>query len=257
MMERLGLVLLLCLCAVVLNSRAAVAPAPEAAAAELGENQVRITWLGHAFFLIESKQARVAVDPYNASVGYPIPDVTADVVLVTHEHGDHNNVSVVKGSPTVVRGVGQHAASGIAVRGVATKHYDDPKNASRGDNTVFVWQQGGIRLAHCGDLGHVLSDAQVGEVGPVDVLMIPVGGHFTVDVPKTKQVVQQLKPSVVLPMHYRTDATSSRLPIAGVDDFLGLMKDAAEIDNEGKHTVTLSADALPKDKPRVIVMSWK
>jgi len=249
-MERLTVVALMCLCAVMLGSRVV--------AAEVGDNEARITWLGHAFFLVESKQARIAMDPFNASVGYPIPDVTADVVLVTHEHGDHNNVGAVKGSPTVVRGAGQHGAVGIAVKGVATKHYDDPKNARRGPNTVFVWQQGGIKLAHCGDLGHVLSDAQVAEIGPVDVLMIPVGGFYTIDAQKAKRVVDQLKPKIVFPMHYRTDAMSGKKsPLAPVDDFLGVMNEEAVIENDGKHSVMLSAATLAPGKPRVIVMSWK
>ncbi len=251
MMERLAIVVLMCLCAVLLGSRAGAAPA------DLGEKQVRVTWFGHAYFLVESRQARVVMDPVNASVGYPIPDVTADVVLVTHGHGDHNNVSAVKGSPTVVRGTGEHRAGGISFKGVATKHYDDPANARRGDNTVFVWQQGGIRLCHCGDLGHILSDAQVAEIGPVDVLMIPVGGHFTIDATKAKRVVHQLKPKVIFPMHYLTEATSRRLPIVGVDDFLGLMKPDAAIEQDDNHTATLSPSALPQDKPRVIVLSWE
>lgn len=249
-MERLGLLLLMCLCAVLLGARVS--------AAEVGEKQIRITWFGHAFFLVESKQARVATDPFNDRVGYPIPDVTADIALVTHEHGDHNNVAAVKGSPTVVRGIGQHEATGMAVKGVATKHFDDPANAGRGDNTVFVWQQGGIKLAHCGDLGHVLSDAQVAEIGSVDVLMIPVGGFYTIDAQKAQRVIGQLKPKVILPMHYRTDAMSGgRSPLSPVDDFIGVMKADAAIENEGKHAVTLSAGALPKDKPHIIVLNWK
>ncbi|MGD8240747.1 MAG: MBL fold metallo-hydrolase [Armatimonadota bacterium] len=250
-MDRLAIIALMCLCAVVLGSRAGAAPG------DLGEKQIRITWFGHAFFLVESKETRVAMDPVNESVGYPIPDVSADVLLVTHGHGDHNNVAAVKGGPTVVSGTGPHEAAGISFKGIATKHFDDPANARRGDNTIFVWQQSGITLAHCGDLGHPLTDAQVAEIGDVDVLMIPVGGHFTIDAQEARRVVHQLKPKVILPMHYRTEATSSRLPIVGVDDFVGLMKDEATVENDGKHSATLTADALPQDKPRVIVLAWK
>lgn len=102
-----------------------------------------------------------------------------------------------------------------------------------------------------------LNRAQVAEIGPVDVLMIPVGGHFTIDATKAKRVVHQLKPKVILPMHYLTEATSRRLPIVGVDDFLGLMKPDAAIEQEGNHTVTLSPSALVQDKPRAIVLSWE
>jgi len=249
-MAELGVMFLACVLAAALVS--------PAAAAEVGERQVRITWLGHAFFLLESVEGRVATDPYNESVGYPMPDVTADLVLVTHEHGDHGNVAAVKGSPEVLRGVGEHEAAGIAVKGTATKHYDDPKDAGRGENTIFVWEQGGVRLAHCGDLGHVLSEAQVAEVGAVDVLMVPVGGFYTIDAAKAKLVVAQFKPQVVLPMHYRTEAMEGkRSPLAAVDDFLGLMQAEATIENEGQHSITLSADALPEDRPRVAVLSWK
>jgi L-ascorbate metabolism protein UlaG (beta-lactamase superfamily) len=249
-MERSGFIFLACVCAVALGSRLM--------AAEIGENEVRITWPGHAFFLVESREARVAIDPYNEGVGYPMPDVSADVVLVTHEHGDHNNVGAVKGSPVVVRGVGPHEAAGIAVKGIATKHYDDPKDTRRGDNTVFAWEQAGVRVAHCGDLGHLLSETQVAEVGPIDVLMIPVGGFYTIDAAEAKRVVAQLEPKVVLPMHYRTDVMEGKpSPLAPVDDFLGLMKDAANVKREGKHSITLSADTLPQDKPDVVLLTWK
>lgn len=248
-MERFLVMLLACVCTVALGSRVT--------AAEFGEKEVRITWLGHAFFLVESREGRVAIDPYNERVGYPMPDITAEVVLVTHEHGDHNNVGAIKGNPRVVRSVGQHEVGGVAVKGVATKHYHDPKDARRGDNTVFVWEQGGVRLAHCGDLGHVLSDAQVAEVGAIDALMIPVGGFYTIDAAKAKSVVGQLRPKVVLPMHYRSEAVAGRdSPLAPVDDFLGLMKTEATIEKEGKHSITLSAGTPPHDRPRTVVLSW-
>lgn len=179
-----------------------------------------IKWLGHSCFLITSKKGvRIVTDPYAVGGGInysPIREI-ADVVLVSHGHADHNNVSAVQGKPEVVKGSGVRTARGIQFRGVATYH-DGSKGKLRGANIAFCFTVDDIKLCHLGDLGHVLSQVQMDEVGSVDVLFIPVGGSFTIDATEAGQVCDQLNPKVIIPMHFKTPKCA--YPVASVADFL-------------------------------------
>lgn len=178
---------------------------------------MKLTWYGHACFLIEGNGVKILTDPFDKSVGYPIPQVTPDIVTVSHEHYDHNAVGSVKGSFLVVRGPGEHSAKGVKIKGVATYH-DRSGGKERGKNTVFVLEVEGIKIAHLGDLGHVLTPAQVEEIGSVDVLLVPVGGTYTIDADDAVKVVNQLDPQVVVPMHFKTP--HCQINIAPVEGFL-------------------------------------
>jgi L-ascorbate metabolism protein UlaG (beta-lactamase superfamily) len=137
--------------------------------------------------------------------------------VVSHEHGDHNNVAAVQGKPEVVKGPGAKTAKGIRFTGVATSH-DTSQGTQRGSNTIFCFTVDDLTLCHLGDLGHALSQAQVTEIGAVDILFVPVGGFFTIDATVADQVCNQLRPKVIVPMHFKTSKCA--YPIAGVEDFL-------------------------------------
>lgn len=181
---------------------------------------MKVKWLGHACFLITSKSGlKVITDPYAVGGGIdysPIKEM-ADVVVVSHDHGDHNNVSVVQGKPEVVKGSGTKTVKGMRFKGVATSH-DASQGQQRGLNTVFCFAMDDLKLCHLGDLGHVLSPGQVAEIGAVDILFVPVGGFFTIDAVVASQVCNQLKPKVAIPMHFKTPKCA--YPIADVEDFL-------------------------------------
>lgn len=182
---------------------------------------MRIEWKGHAsFLLISSKGVRVLTDPFDEHVGYPLPNVEVDVATVSHLHGDHNYTDSLLGKPVIIEGAGEHEAAGIVIKGVATYH-DPEQGKKRGKNTVFVIKMDGLNICHLGDLGHLLTSKQVSDIGQVDVLFVPVGGFFTIDTKQAYEVVQQLRPALVLPMHYKLDKRVT-LPIAPVDEFLGL-----------------------------------
>jgi L-ascorbate metabolism protein UlaG (beta-lactamase superfamily) len=181
---------------------------------------MRIKWLGHACFLVTSEGGvRIITDPYAVGGGINYSPITeaADVVLVSHDHGDHNNVSAVQGKPEVIKGPGTKTANGVHFRGVAASH-DTSQGAQRGSNTIFCFTVDDLTLCHLGDLGHVLSQAQVTEIGAVDILFVPVGGFFTIDAAVADQVCNQLKPKAIVPMHFKTSKCA--YPIAGVEDFL-------------------------------------
>jgi L-ascorbate metabolism protein UlaG (beta-lactamase superfamily) len=190
---------------------------------------MKVKWLGHSCFLVTSKGGlRIIIDPYavGAGINYAPIEETADIVVVTHGHGDHSNVSAVRGGPEVVEGSGTKTAQGIQFRGVASYH-DGSHGAQRGPNTVFCFTIDDIKLCHTGDLGHVLSTGQVNEIGAVDVLFVPVGGFYTIDAPVASQVCDQLKPKVVIPMHFKTPRCA--YPIAGVEDFLKGKKNVRKV----------------------------
>lgn len=219
---------------------------------------MQITYLGHATFVIDGDGSKILIDPYDDKVGYPIPSVDADAVLVSHEHGDHANVAMAKGKPEVVRGlsdgdwrkISKHPLGKVAVSSVATYH-DDTQGSQRGRNTIFILETEGLRIVHLGDLGHLLDRAQATAIGHPDVVMIPVGGHYTIDAAQAKQVLDELQPRVVIPMHYKTEVNAG-WPIGTLEGFSGVI---GHTKNVG-HTVSVDRAKLPETR-EVWVMSWK
>ncbi len=177
-----------------------------------------IQWLGHACFIITAvARTRVVTDPFDAAVGYPFEGVEAEAVTVSHGHFDHNAVSRVGGKPEVVKGAVEKTVHGIVFKGTAT-HHDGAGGRKRGANTVFTFVMDGITVCHLGDLGHTLGPDKVKAIGKVDVLLLPVGGTYTIDAVQAAEVAEALKPRIIVPMHYKTDVID--FPISGVDAFL-------------------------------------
>jgi L-ascorbate metabolism protein UlaG (beta-lactamase superfamily) len=216
------------------------------------KTEVTIKWLGHSSFLISlNDEIKIVTDPFDSSVGYPLPDVTADVCLVSHEHFDHNNVSIVKGKPVVLKGTGEKEAKNIKFKGIPSFH-DEKQGSQRGKNTIFTWELGGIRFAHLGDLGVELSSSQVKEIGAVDVLFVPVGGFYTIDATVATKVVASLNPKVIIPMHYKMPFMGASFPIAKVDEFL---KGKENVVKMGKNSVSFIKETLPK-KTTIYVLEF-
>jgi len=210
---------------------------------------MKIKWLGHACFLITSEKGpRVITDPYGATGGLsygPIKE-PADVVIITHDHLDHNNAKAVAGAE-VVKGPGTNRAKGIEFLGLPT-HHDEKGGRERGENTVFCFILDGLRVCHLGDLGRPLSDAEAKQIGKVDVLFIPVGGFYTIDARGASGVVDQLGPGVVIPMHYKTPRLG--WSIAGVEPFLQGKPRVRQVKGS---EVELKADQLPPAQEIVVL----
>lgn len=206
---------------------------------------MKIKWLGHACFLIEGDETAIITDPYNEDLPYRAPDLPAEVVLVSHEHFDHNAVERVGGDPVVVRGVGKHRAAGINFNGLGSFH-DKAQGAERGPNTIFSFQLEGMNLVHLGDLGHLLTDEQVAGLSAVEVMFIPVGGHFTIGPDDAMQVIERFPGlKVVFPMHYKTDRLGENFPIAPVDNFIHKVRPVKQI---GSSEVTFTREGLPMQR---------
>ena len=217
---------------------------------------MKITWLGHASFLLESRDGtKVVTDPfeagsYDGAVGYPEIDACADIVTVSHEHADHNAVDCVGGEPQVIRDTETRDIKGVTIRGVNTYH-DESKGQDRGRNTIYVMDIDGVSFGHLGDLGHPLSDEELESLGKVDVLFTPVGGYYTIGPEVAKKTAEALGAKVIVPMHYKTEALG--FPIQPVDDFLKLMD---HVDRVGSKSVEINKDELG-DEPRVVVLDYQ
>jgi L-ascorbate metabolism protein UlaG (beta-lactamase superfamily) len=201
---------------------------------------MKIKWLAHASFLITTNSGtRIITDPYKTdeSIRYGEIKETADIVTVSHGHNDHANVAAVRGSPQVVKASGTF--KNIKIRAVPAAH-DNSNGSQRGANIIFCLEVDGISVCHCGDLGHQLTDAQIRGIGRVDVLMVPVGGFFTIDAAAATRVCEQLKPRIILPMHYKTDKVG--LPIGGVEAFI---KGKNNVTRAEGSEIEVSADKLP------------
>jgi len=189
---------------------------------------VKLKWFGHAMFGVESPRGiRVVTDPYPRGMGYGPAGAEAEVVTISHEHFDHNAADEVGGEPVVLRGLGasgqwvRHARtlSDVQLTAIGGTYHDDRQGTIRGLNCLWRIETGGIRILHLGDLGHVPPPAVAAAAGRVDVLLVPVGGVYTIDAGTADRVVDAYKPQVVIPMHYRTEAVKD-WPIAPVDEFL-------------------------------------
>jgi L-ascorbate metabolism protein UlaG (beta-lactamase superfamily) len=235
------------------------------AASAADAKKVVLRWHGQSFFDLETSQGtRIAFDPH-AIEAYGRISVRADLVLISHNHNDHTQVEVIEGRDkkviTGLKGSGkkiewnrvdeQFRDAHIRTVGV---YHDNAQGMERGRNTVFIVEMDGLRFVHLGDLGHLLTDAQIKEIGPVDVLMIPVGGVYTINGSEAKQVVEQLKPrQYVIPMHYGTKDYDDVLP---VDEFLDEQPKGSVKNYQLTNKLTIESDYRPA-APLIAVLNWK
>ncbi len=170
-----------------------------------------ITWYGRSCFRIEAKEGSVLIDPFSKEIGLKPPRIKDDIVLATHQHRDHNAVEDANPEAFIIQNPGEYENHGIAIRGIQSFH-DNKEGAERGLNTIYVLKAEDLSICHLGDLGHVLTDHQVEDIGDVDILMIPVGGGgYTLDAKMAVEVINQIEPKVVIPMHYKDGSLNDKL----------------------------------------------
>jgi len=211
---------------------------------------MKIKWLGHSSFLVTSDGGvKIITDPYATGMGIDYDQIqeSADVVLVSHAHPDHNNVAAVKGDPQTIMEPSTQTAKGIEFKGIATYH-DEDEGKQRGPNTVFAFTVDGVNTCFLGDLGHQLSSEQAAQIGEVDVLLVPVGGFFTIDAENATKICDTLKPKVVIPMHYKTDKCA--YPLAMLDDFINGKQ---QMSHENDSEVELTKEQLPSATQIVVL----
>ena len=212
---------------------------------------MKIKYLGHSSFLMtESTGTAVVCDPYGSEVGFVMPPVRADAVTVSHHHYDHDNVSAVSGSPVVLDREQGYSLPGVEIQAIKSFH-DERLGALRGENVIFKFRMDGLDVCHLGDLGEDCSPELIEAILPVNVLLIPVGGTYTIDAAMAKEYVDRIMPDVVIPMHYRTKFCT--LDIDKVDEFLERFDDGADIE-KGANEISLSREDIDGERTKIIVM---
>lgn len=188
---------------------------------------MEIKWIGHSSFLLtDSKGRKLLTDPFDDTLGYTIFNGDCDVVTVSHQHFDHNYIDKVKDKAEILNKVGFFNLCDIPIEGIHSYH-DDVHGSKRGDNIIYIIEMDGYRICHLGDLGHMLTEKDIEELGRVDVLLIPVGGNFTIDGKQAAELAVKIHPHIIIPMHYKTPNLS--LPIDGAETFLKHMKNGEKL----------------------------
>lgn len=211
---------------------------------------MEITWLGHACFRLKGKDSVVLMDPCPKSTGYAIGRQPADIVTISHDHDDHNWTETITGGPKLLTGPGEYEIGGVLLTGVRTYH-DAKKGAEHGRNTVFLAEVDEVRVCHLGDLGHVLTEEQIESLSDIDVLLVPVGGHTTIDAEAAAEIVSLLEPKLVVPMHYQTEASAA--PLDPLDKFI---KQMGASDTTPQPKLTVAKGNLPA-QTQVVVLEYR
>ncbi len=212
---------------------------------------MEITYIGHSCFKIKGKDISIVIDPYDPKIGYKLPKLEADLLLTTHDHFDHHNISGVSGYKLLIDGPGEYEVSGAFVYGIPTYH-DDKKGEERGSQTIYMIDIDGFTLIHLGDLGHELSTEMLEKVSKVDVLMVPIGGVYTLDAEKAVNVISAIEPGIVIPMHYKTPDLVGFDKLEGIDKFMDEMGVENNIKKEEKLKISSSSD-IPEETEVVIL----
>lgn len=214
---------------------------------------MKIEYLGHSCFkLTESTGTSVVCDPFGEEVGYDLPEITADAVTVSHHHFDHDNIKAVRGAATVIDSEGSYELPGVDIDGLKSFH-DDAGGANRGGNVIFKFRMDGIDVCHLGDLGEECTSDLIDRILPVNVLMIPVGGNYTIDAEMAKEYVDRIMPDIVIPMHYREKGC--KIDIDKVDDFIDLFEEDTVEEVESSELELMRSDLSGDTK--VIVLGRK
>ncbi len=212
---------------------------------------MKIQWLGHsAFRLTESTGASVITDPFDpAAVGYGMAYLPCDAITSSHGHSDHNNFKGVKGNPVIINQTGTFDVHGIKIHSVQCYH-DSAEGALRGKNIMYQFRLDGVTVCHMGDVGEECTPELIEQLIPVNVLLIPVGGNYTIDAEQAKEYVDRIMPDVVIPMHYKTKHTD--YDIDKVESFLRLFDDECIVE-ENADTLEFDRYDFDGNSTRIIV----
>lgn len=212
-----------------------------------------ITWLGHSCFKLQDKIGADGVtlitDPYSKETGLKLPSLEADLVTVSHDHDDHNNVSAVKGNPRVINCAGEYDVKGVFVEGIDSFH-DEANGEKRGGNIIYRIEIDDISIAHLGDLAHTLDNTELEKLVGTDILLIPVGGNYTLDAKKAVEVISQIEPRMVIPMHYRHPEVKIEL-----DDLEKFIKELGVVPTH-EEKLKISKKDLPAEEMELVVLSF-
>jgi L-ascorbate metabolism protein UlaG (beta-lactamase superfamily) len=212
---------------------------------------IKLKWFGHSFWQITADNITIAIDPFT-DIGYNMDiDITADVLLSSHDHFDHNNINLIKGSPLVIRNQGKYLHAGETYELIKVWH-DKQEGKQRGENLLIKFTAGGKSFLHCGDLGHIPSPDIIQKIKNIDVLMIPVGGVFTIDAAEATELIKLIEPKVIFPMHYLTPALNFEL-----DSLADFLADYSQIIERDDNEIELSDDLFTATQTPIVVLNYE
>ncbi|MDP3995970.1 MAG: MBL fold metallo-hydrolase [bacterium] len=216
---------------------------------------MQINWKGQSCFQIiasqrKGNQVNIVIDPYSEDTGLKVPKLEADVLLVSHAHSDHNNIKAVGGNPFLIQGPGEYEVKETFIQGIPAFH-DSVLGKEKGSNTIYTIEAEDLRICHLGDLGQKeLTPEQVEKIGEVDILMIPVGGTYTISAKEAVKIMSQIEPSIIIPMHYHLPKLKAKLD--GIDDFFRVMG-IKKLDSLARLSIK-KKDILPEEA-KIVVLS--
>jgi len=211
-----------------------------------------ITWLGQSCFKLQDKigpdGVLLVTDPYEDKIGLKMPHFEADIVTISHSHYDHNNIGAIRGNPFIINTAGEYEIKDVFVEGVESAH-DEKEGSERGENIIYRIEMEDISITHLGDLGHVLDAKQLEKLEGTDILLIPVGGKYTINAAKAVEVISQIEPRIVIPMHYKIPGLK--------EDFDGIEKFIKElgIKPRNEEKLKISKKDLPQDDMELVILS--
>ena len=209
-----------------------------------------ITWYGHSCFRLESKDISVLIDPFSAEIGLRPPKIKNEVVLVSHQHPDHNNIEGMPEESFLAKGPGEYEVKGVFIRGIQSFH-DKSQGRDRGLNTIYSIKMEDLSVVHLGDLGQEkLSEEQIEKMGDVDILMIPVGGTYTVNYKEAVEVIHEIEPKIVIPMHYNVPGL--KIDLDGPEKFL---KEIGLTPEKAEKSYKIQKKNLPAEEMKLVIFS--
>ena len=226
----------------------------------------KIYWAGQSCFQISVSNSRdhsadIVIDPFDESIGLKLPNLSADILLVTHQHYDHNNIKGVKparnashsdaggGTPFIIQGPGEYEIKEVFINGIPSFH-DDKEGKEKGQNTIYLIEAEDLRFCHLGDLGQKqLTDEQLEKIDVVDVLMIPVGDEYTIDASAAQKIISQIEPKIIIPMHYALPKLKIKL-----DDVSKFLKTMGKNSITPQDKLVIKASTLPKEGMEIVVL---
>ncbi len=208
---------------------------------------MEISWLGHSCFLIRGKEKTIITDPCHPDLGYRLGQPEADIVTLSHSHPGHNYIEGVADDPKQIKSPGEYEIGGTFITGLASFH-DNRKGDLRGKNTIYIIEMDGITLCHLGDLGHPLDPHFIEEIGDIDILFLPVGEVSTMPIDTAVEIIRQLEPPIVIPMHYKTETFTGNLSV--VDKFLDKMRIRGL---EPRPKLSITSSSLPSSTQTVVL----
>jgi len=215
---------------------------------------MEIRWCGHSYFFIKTQkentkeETKIAIDPFSEEIGMKPCEIEADILLITHQHFDHNNKKTVKGDYFLIEGPGEYEVKEVYIKGILSYH-----NAKKEPNTIYLLESEGIKICHLGDLGqNELAPWQIDEMPDVDVLMIPVGGVYTISAKDALKIVNQIEPKIVIPMHYALPKLKVKL-----DNVAEFLKVIGEENLEPQTKLSIKKEKLPSQTTTVLLKPTK